>query len=368
MELRRIVQKAHPILKRAVSFTMRKVFVGRKGIDLEEDKAHWGILAVTATDPVNAQGYHQDQLTFVVDEASGVERPFIEQIQGTLGQATGDVLLLMIGNPNTVDSAHYDSFHKYRGSWKCHVLNAEESPLVSKKHCEKLKAQWGEASNAYRVRVKGQFPSKDPNAVMAMEDLEAATRTKALDAVVRGAGRKQIGIDFARFGADESVIARVSGWALMNLEIFSQVEPSATVARAFGLQIESAWKDKETLYVGDADGMGQGVMDMFYTAHKNVVEFHTNGKPKDPGTYANKMTEAWFEFAQQLRLGNIYLPNDPTLLEQLGNRLYLIRRTDGCIILESKDDYKKRTERGSPDRADAVVMAFYQDTAAFSIN
>ena len=29
------------------------------------------------------------------------------------------------------------------------------------------------------------------------------------------------------------------------------------------------------------------------------------------------------------------------------------------MVLESKDDYKKRTGQGSPDEADAALLAFY---------
>ena len=367
MEMRRIVQKAHPVLKDIVSFTARKVFIGRRGLDEDSDKEHWGILAVTATDPVNAQGYHQDQLTFIVDEASGVERPFIEQIQGTMSQKGGDRLLLLQGNPNHVDSVHYDAFHRYRAEWSCHVFNAEESPMVSPEHCKKLERQWGRDSNAYRVRVLGQFPNKDPNAVMSIEDLEACTKNDQLWAVKRKLGFKQFGLDFARFGDDESVKARVSGNALMDLSFYAKQEPSVVVKEAFQDQKRMDWKDRDCFYVADADGMGQGVMEILHNAGKNFLEFHTNGTPKDGGTYANRMTEAWFELAEKVRAREVYLPNDPELLEQLGNRLYSVRRTDGTLILESKDDYKKRTLRGSPDRADAVVMAFYDVGKQFSL-
>lgn len=368
MEMRRIVQKAHPILRECISFTARKVFIGTKnGKDDDSDKEHWGILAVTATDPVNAQGYHQDQLTFIVDEASGVERPFIEQIQGTMSQAGGDRLLLLQGNPNTVDSVHFDAFHKYRAEWSCHVFNAEDSPMVSKEHCKKLERQWGRDSNAYRVRVLGQFPNKDPNAVMSIEDLEACTKIDPIWAAKLKPGFKQFGLDFARFGDDESVLARVSGNSLLSLKFFTKQEPSVVVREAFVEQKRMDWRDRDCRFIADADGMGQGVLEILANAGKSFEEFHTNGRAKDPATYANKMTEAWFELAEKVKNRQVYLPNDPELLEQLGNRLYLVRRTDGTLILESKDDYKKRTLRGSPDRADAVVMAFYDAGVGFSL-
>ncbi len=355
-EAKRMFQNADPVLRKIFSFTMRKIFVGKKGRD-EGNEPHWGLMAVTATDPVNAQGYHNEYLTAIVDEASGVERPFTEQLMGTLAQ-NKNALLLMSGNPNSVDNDMYDAFHKNRAEWSCHTFNCEESPIVDQVKVERLKRLWGYESNAYRVRVRGLFPKKDPDCVMSMEDLEECTKVDLGEAVT-WSDRKQQGLDFARFGSDESVISVVQGNALLFQENYAQKEPADVVVRAFGIQNEMLWRNEDCLYVGDADGLGNAIMFIFHQAEKQIIEFHTNGKPNDGRTFANRMTEAWFELAALVREKRVYLPNDPELLAQLANRKYKFRLGDGALILESKDDYKKRTEKPSPDKADSCVMAFW---------
>jgi phage terminase large subunit len=355
-ELRILMTHAPQFLKELLNFTTRKVAVGKRMKD-DDDRPDWGILCVTASDPRNAQGYHGDQLTFIVDEASGVPRAIIEQIEGTLGQITGDFLHLQIGNPNTADCAFYDCWHTKRRFWKSHTFNAEESPLVSPEHCAYLRESYGEESDTYRVRVLGQFPSMEPNAVLNIDDLEACTKTSMVDMAMLQ-GRKQFGIDLARFGSDESVIYRKQGRAVVEWKIFAKKEPGDVVAYAFGLQTDAGWRDGDCYYVPDAGGMGQGVMLMFKQASKRYLEFHTQGTPRDSRQFYDRMTEAWWCFRKLCKARLAHIPNDPVLLEQLSTRLYVLK--DGKFKIESKDDYKKRTEKSSPDRADALVMAFYE--------
>ena len=364
-EVRRLISTAPSFFQRLFYPTIRKVYIGRAGKD-DDSRPDWGIVAVTATDPRNAQGYHGDNISFFVDESSGVGRGIIEQIEGTLSQQTGDFLHLHTGNPNTQDCAFYDFFTSKRKYWKCLTFDALSSPRVSKAHCEYMKEVYGERSDVYRVRVLGEFPTMDPNAVMAIDDLEACTKTDPIE-FVRGDRARQFGIDLARYGSDESVIAQRSGRAIVALENFAKVDPNDVVRRAFVMQAESDWGDEETLYVADADGMGQGVMERFHSAEKNLHEFHTSSTPSRED-FHDKMSEAWFCLGRLVRERACHLPNDRDLIHQLASRIYEV--TDkGKIKIESKKKYKDRTEQPSPDRADAVVMAFYdgaESAAKFS--
>ena len=75
----------------------------------------------------------------------------------------------------------------------------------------------------------------------------------------------------------------------------------------------------------------------------------------DKGHFANLAAESWWQVREELRQGQITLPDDPLLTAQLVGRKHK-PRSDGKIILESKDEMKKRGLK-SPDRADAVVLA-----------
>ena len=77
-------------VKRLLKWTKTKVYM----IGNEE---RWFATAKTATRPENMQGFHEDYMLFIVDEASGVPDPIMEAILGTLtGQENK---LLMCSNP-----------------------------------------------------------------------------------------------------------------------------------------------------------------------------------------------------------------------------------------------------------------------------
>lgn len=359
-EARRLMAEADPILQRLIVVTKSRVIIG--------GRRDWGCWTVTASKEVNAQGYHHPNLTFIVEEASGVDRPFIEQIKGTLSNP--NALHLMIGNPNTRDCAFFDCFNLQRDAWHTLTFNAEDTArdyplIVSPERNRALELEYGRESDVYKVRVLGEFPSMDPNCVMSSEDLEACSKLSmhklALERAADGRLVRKFGMDFARFGGDENTVYRRLGNAIVEGRTWARTDPNAAVDAAFRMQYDAHWGDEDCEYIVDAGGMGQGLMRRFYQAGKRVLEFHNNGTPMDPRMYANKITEAYFTFAKRARARAFYIPPDPRLIQQLSTRQYFVDK-HGRLVLETKDDYVKRGF-DSPDRADGLVLAAYDAQA-----
>jgi hypothetical protein len=352
-ELSRILQKAHPFIRKACKVTaMKCVIFNRK---------QWGIWGRTATKPENFQGYHANQLTFILDEASGIDREIIRTIKGTLTNT--DSLLVCAGNPNTRECAFFDMFYKPSEAslWHKFTFNAEESPITDKENIRRIAQEFGKNSDVYRVRVLGEFPLADPNCVMSSDDLWACTGISMVSAAMMKDLQKidkVISIDFARFGGDESVIYRRSGHAIVESRIFARTEPIDVIEAAMQMQKRAGWTNRQCWYVVDAGGMGQGILGILHRARKQVHEFHTQGRSSAPD-FGNKMTEAYFNVAKLAKARRLHVPDDEHLVHQLCSRLY---ETDnkGKLVLEKKDAFMKRMEGLSPDRADAFAMAFYQ--------
>lgn len=365
-ECRRVLERADPVLRKFIECTKSSVVVA--------GRPDWGIRLITATKEENAQGLHQNNLTVIMEEASGIKREIVGSFEGTV--TNENALLMQIGNPNTRDCAFFDAFNRDRHRWATLTLNTEDAaqivverdgrlePMVSPENIQYLADKHGRDSDYYRIRVLGEFPQSDPNCVMSSEDVDACTRTSLVDCA-KAAPARQIGIDFARFGADESVVMRRKGNAVVEWAHFAKTEPADVARYAFKLQSEADWRDRDCWYVPDAGGMGQGVMHVFREARKQVHEFHSNGRPAKKD-YDNKITEAWFGLADLVKRRKAHLPNDPRLVQQLSTRQYHVTK-QGKLALESKDDYKRRStdeEGASPDRADAAVMAFYERVQA----
>ena len=74
--------------------------------------------------------------------------------------------------------------------------------------------------------------------------------------------------------------------------------------------------------------------------------------------YANIVTEMFFFLKEELiQNKNVIIPDDMELIEDLSSRKYLFK-SDGRLIIESKDEVKKRIKR-SPGRGDSFLLAVY---------
>ena len=122
--------------------------------------------------------------------------------------------------------------------------------------------------------------------------------------------------------------------------------------------------------VVDADGGGIGLWKDLAAAKVNVVDFRGGRKPPgyEPGkthmkrweTDKNCRTMAWFELAAGMRDRKVALIPDPVTKKQLTAVEYKFDAS-GLQQLQSKDDkdLRQRLDGGSPDRADALAMAYW---------
>ena len=136
-------------VKNLLTWTKTKVY-------MNGDSERWFATAKTATKPENMQGFHEDHMLIVVDEASGVTDPIMEAI---LGPLTGmDNKLLLMGNPNRIDGVFYDSFNKDRDKFRTHTVSSRNSKRTSKDNIAMLESKYGKDSDVVRVRVDANIP------------------------------------------------------------------------------------------------------------------------------------------------------------------------------------------------------------------
>jgi len=315
----------------------------------------WGIKTVTAVTSEAMSGWHNEWLTFIFDEAAGATRPIHETILGTLTNV--DKLYVKIGNPNIRDCPFFDCFNMLRDKWTTFTFNSEDTKLVAKSNIQRLEETYGRESDVFRVRVLGEFPLQDPTCVMGSDDLEACTRNSMV-AAARLSRVKQFGIDFAQFGDDDSLIYRRSGLSIVEWKTFTKARVDRVIATAFEMQRIAGWSDEECTYVPDFVGMGDGAGHHFYNAGKNVFEFKANRTAAASRQYHDMVTEAFFGMAELVRKRLPHIPDDPELIKELSTRQYYLT-LKGKLKIESKKEYKKRVQAGSPDRADGCVQCFY---------
>ena len=104
----------------------------------------------------------------------------------------------------------------------------------------------------------------------------------------------------------------------------------------------------------DDTGVGDGVTDNLRSLGANAVPVNFGGSPLDKSKYTTVADEMWFGFP----IGEISIPDDPKLMEELAGRRYDYDKI-GKRKVEPKSEFRKRYGR-SPDKAGALLLAFYR--------
>lgn len=340
------------------------------------NEKRWFAVARTATKPENMQGFHEDNMLFIVDEASGVADPIMEAVLGTLSGENNK--LLMCGNPTRTSGTFYDAFNSDRALYKCHTVSSADSQRTNKQNIESLIRKYGRDSNVVLVRVFGEFPKQEDDVFImlsliehcCMLDIEESTLMK----------RISLGVDVARYGDDETVIALNAGGNVTLPVMFRGQSLMTTVGKVVQQyrHIIAAYPTyRGKIYVNIDDcGLGGGVTDRLEEVRKEeklnrmvIVPVNAaarvpddvvvdGGKVKASDIYDNMTTYLWGTVKELLIAEEISLQNDNELVAQLSCRKYRLT-SRGKMLLESKEEMKKRGI-SSPDRADAVALSCYE--------
>lgn len=357
-------------VKNLLTWTKTKVY-------MVGDSERWFATAKTATKPENMQGFHEDHMMIVVDEASGVADPIMEAILGTL---TGfDNKLLLMGNPNRIDGVFYDAFNKDRDKFKTHTVSSRDSKRTSKENIEMLESKYGKDSDVVRVRIDGNFPKGALDSFISLETVELAcsknNRVKLED--VNSSKVLHIGVDVARFGDDKTVITPRISTKVYEFRKYSKKSTMETAGNVIVCCKEYMKRFphlKNCIIKVDDSGVGGGVTDRLNEVIREeklpyrVIPVNNGDKASDD-YYFNLGCQLWGHLKELLELNfsnnvqgkvdvQIELPNDEELIKQLSVRKYHMT-SKGKIQLETKKEMKERGI-GSPDTADSLSLAMYE--------
>ena len=117
-----------------------------------------------AEQPEALQGIHSDHVMLVADEASGVPEAVFEAAAGSM--SGHEAVTILLGNPVRGTGYFYETHNRLRDEWFTLHVNCEKSKRVSKEFVREMAIKYGEESNAYRVRVLGEFPLADDDTMI----------------------------------------------------------------------------------------------------------------------------------------------------------------------------------------------------------
>ena len=367
--------------------------------ELAEDRYALGLSADGAD---QFQGFHCPNVLVVVDEAEGVHEEIYEAIDSVMTSQYPK--LLLIGNPTSTSGPFHRAFHQERGIYETITISALDSPNVKQGRIDiaglttaewvaERRKVWGENSDLFRSRVLGQFPLRGEDNLISMDDINAAIDeerdrsglgTGRGDACLAPAdpadatsemdkddplglflpgmapsshGRVVVGVDVARFGSDRTVVLMRRGDRVESIKAFSRIDTMTTAGEVM-VAVREHRPDAVNI---DVIGVGGGVADRLREQGIRARGINVAEGPRRDRTCANLRAEGYKSLAQRFRDRRIRIPRDTELISELADLRYSYD-SRGRLLMESKERLRGRGAT-SPDRADALMLAFLDDYA-----
>lgn len=323
---------------------------------------------------VKFQGFHEDNMLIIVDEAPGVNVGIWEAIEGI--RAGGHVSVLYLGNPTIPSGSFYDLFTKENKGVAKFTISAFDTPnlkgltlpdlsaleeqapdsldinprsyLTTKRWVLEMSRSWGIDNPLYQARVLGQFPSHSEHSLLSMQWLMEAKLREGES----GKGKVCIGADISGPGEAESALIVREGGHIIENEAHAGED-------CFGWMC--AVVDK---YIGrierfnvDSAGIGFHMLTQFRKRYGRMCQGVNVGSATSDNTkYLNLKAELYWGLRDRFQAGQVSGLMDEKTQAQLAGLRW---NTDdkGRIYIERKEDARKRGV-DSPDRAEALMLAY----------
>ena len=309
-------------------------------------------------EPTAFLGIHAGAVLVVLDEAGGIPKDLWDAADSLVSNE--GCKLLAIGNPDAPGTEFASRALTPDAARASIRISAWDSPnftdetvsadikarLLSAKWVETQRRRWHEGSSIWQSKIEAEFPDETEDGLFKLTDI-AAARTRELEPE----RPVQLACDVARFGKDETVVIRRQGNVADIVRTSKREDTMATTGRLVALRKELS----ASIIRVDAIGVGGGVVDRLDELGEPVWGLDAGMAPVDP-RFLNCRAEWYWQLRERFEAGTISIPDDDDLAAQLGALRYEYT-SRGKIKIESKDDMAKR-DLPSPDRADALMMAF----------
>lgn len=297
-------------------------------------------------------GLHSQFPFVLLDETGEMPAAVGKAAQQIFTGLPQDATIVQAGNPTSSTGLLYESCGS--GAWDVVTITADpddpkRTPRVSIEHAQDMIREHGRDNPWVMATILGLFPPTGFTALLGVEEIERAMNRHYRPEEYGGAP-VVLGVDVARQGDDESVIARRQGLVAFPLEGMRIPDTMLVSARV------SQANDKhhaDGLFVDESGGYGAGVVDDLRRRKYDVIGVQFGGKAND-ARYYDKRSEMLFELCKWVQDRGA-LPNDPLLKQELLALRYVYQGDRFRVV--PKDILKKELGR-SPDRADGLGLTF----------
>jgi len=346
-ELKAWINKLPPVLRESY-----EVFSDRIVLKGAPESSFISARTSSSERPEALAGVHSEHVLLVVDEASAVPEAVFEAAAGSMSGHSASTIL--ISNPTRNSGLFYKTHHDLASDWCRMHVSCLNIPLVSADFVSQIKATYGAESNAFRIRVLGEFALADDDTLIPAELVDGAI---SRDISINSSEPLVFGLDVARFGSDRTALVKRKGNVVVEVKSWGGLDTMQVV----GAIVNEAKLDRPDEICVDTIGLGSGVADRLRELGMNVRDVNVaESSAMNPN--ANKLRdELWLAVKEWLATKSVKLPADDQLRHELVAPRYTFT-SSGKVQVESKDSMRKRGMR-SPDLADALCLSFASNAA-----
>lgn len=302
----------------------------------------------SADRPEALAGIHSAHVLLIVDEASAVPEAVFESAAGSM--SGHDACSILIGNPTRNSGMFFRTHHALSNEWRTYHVSCLDSPRVSADFVKQIMDTYGPESNAYKIRVLGEFALRDDDTLIPAELVDSAM---SRDVAVSPEEPVVYGLDVARFGDDRSVLCKRRGNVVLEFKVWQGLD----LMQLTGAVVNEAKLDKPAEIMVDSIGLGSGVADRLRELGHVVRDVNVSESSSMMNAQAAKLRdELWLSLKEWLNARACKLPKIDELRQELVAPTYTFT-SNGKIKVEGKQEMKRRGMR-SPDLADALGLTF----------
>ena len=352
--IRNFVHELPPALQDLMEMQRDRIFLLSS-----PDDAWMAARTARAEAPEALAGIHAENVLLLVDEASGIPPAVFEHAVGSMSGHNAHTL--MLSNPTRRSGFFYDIFNVPAAGegWAKFHFSCVDSPLVSDDFVREVAGLYGEDSNAFRVRVLGDFPTEDVDALIGGELVEQAMNR---DIEIDRLAPAVLGVDVARYGSDRTAICLRRAHVVEEIKSWDKLDLMETTGRIVAYISAMAPEHRPIEICVDVIGVGAGVADRLKEVvgdrgwSINVLPVNVAENAIDDERAHRLRDSLWLKAKDWLEERNCNLPRETDLRDDLTGPGYAFNSA-GKIVVESKNELRRRGHK-SPDIADAFCLTF----------
>lgn len=297
-------------------------------------------------------GLHAEYVLYLIDESGGIHAALLRAAEQGLSSCKWGKII-QAGNPFTHEGMLYAAATILRHQW--HIItitgdpdDPQRSPRIDIEWAREQIRTYGRENPWVMAYILGKFPPASINALISPDECAIAAARHFREDQYMWAPRT-LGVDCARFGDDKTVLFMRQGLASFPPTPLRNAKTQEIGGRIIRAKSDPGW---DACFIDTA--MAGGVIDYCELLNHRLTPVDFGGAAREPLMYANRRAEMAMTATNFIKAGG-GIPNDPEFITQLCAHTYTFDN-HGRILLEPKEQVKKKLGGRSPDEFDGYIL------------